>query len=96
MKNIRITTKLQVLTLIMIISTALIGGVGYLSLTQLQGAVDQLAGTTVKKLLATESAQKQTLIAIRGQKNAVLATTDTQHMVLLITNVLSHILLNTY
>ena len=76
MKNIRITTKLQVLTLIMIISTALIGGGGYLSLTQLQGAVDQLAGTTVKKLLATESAQKQTLIAIRGQKNAVLATTD--------------------
>ena len=68
MKNFRLITKLQILALIMILSAVFVGGVGYLSLNQMQG--------TFAKLLAAESAQEQTLFAIRAQKNAVLAITD--------------------
>lgn len=76
MNNIKLSNKLIILTIIMLLCAATIAWVGISRLSVLNETINELSTKTTKKLIFASEMQKNLLAAVRSQKNANLATTD--------------------
>lgn len=76
MKNAKLSSKLICLTILLLLLTLLIAYVGVNQLGTLDVQVQQLGGPTLQSVISAGEIRSKFLMAIRAQKNAVLAPTD--------------------
>jgi methyl-accepting chemotaxis protein len=76
MKNLRLGSKLLILTVSLLIVAVLISWAGVSRLRLLDVKVRQLGGETLQKIVIIGDVRAMLLTAVRHQKNAVMAPTD--------------------
>lgn len=76
MNNLKLNTKLLLLTILLLSITVLIAWIGASRLRVLDAKVQQLGDQTIRKTIAAGDMRAKLLLAILAQKNAILATTD--------------------
>ncbi|MFO0427347.1 MAG: MCP four helix bundle domain-containing protein, partial [Planctomyces sp.] len=76
MKNLRLGSKLLLLTVSLLIVAVLISWAGVSRLRLLDAKVRQLGGETLQKIVIIGDVRAMLLTAVRHQKNAVMAPTD--------------------
>ena len=76
MKNAKLSSKLLFLTIVLLSIAVLIAWVGVSRLGVLDAKVQQLGGQTLQNVISAGDIRSKLLMAVRTQKNAVIATTD--------------------
>lgn len=76
MNNAKLSTKLLLLTILLLSMTVSIAWIGVSRLAVLDAKVQQLGDQTIRKTIAGGEIRAKLLMSIRAQKNAILAPTD--------------------
>ena len=76
MNNAKLSTKLLLLTILLLSIAVLIAWIGISRLGVLDAKVQQLGDRTIRKTVVAGEIQAELLVAIRAQKNAILSPTD--------------------
>lgn len=76
MKNLKLATKMFVLTVILMAAVLAVAYVAYARLTLVNAQIGQLVDRTLQKGNVASQLQIQILSSIRSQKNAILSATD--------------------
>jgi hypothetical protein len=76
MNNAKLSTKLLLLTILLLSMTVLIAWIGVSRLAVLDAKVQQLGDQTIRKTIAGGEIRAKLLMSIRAQKNAILSPTD--------------------